>query len=160
MTSTLGVLLLALTCHQSTSAQPPKVGAPLTSASPIPQAPRHEGPFKWWDDDDTVKALNLSKRQRARIRSKFEAWVPGQRTKLDELHAADKALSELLEAPSFDVNAAARAIERLEEARWHMSRSRSLMLLDLLSELNLDQRKKLRELNVAASPGRGRQREP
>ena len=158
MTASLGLVVALTICPIGTDS-PPR-NASQAEARPAKDRPPREQPRKWWDDQATVKSLHLSGRQRARIRSRFESWVPGQRARAEELRAADQALSDLLDSASFDVNAIARAVERLEEIRWRLSRSRSLMLLELLSELNIDQRKQLRESNASASPGRERQKAP
>ena len=117
--------------------------APLAQAQ---EATKRAAPTRWWEDEATIKVLKLSKGQCARIKAKFDAWVPKQRSKVDELHEAERIFDEATAAPTIDHAAATKSLERLEDLKSQVSRSRNLMLLSLLMELTSEQRQTLKTL--------------
>jgi Spy/CpxP family protein refolding chaperone len=117
----------------------------LTTSSWVLAAPpgrRHS----WWRSEEVVKELGLTADQSARIDRIYQETRPELRQEFDELDRMEAKLSRLIESDTADETALARQIDRVETARAHANKTRSLMLWRMRQVLTVDQRSRLKAL--------------
>ena len=118
----------------------PKGDAPPSTRDARP-APRP--PFKWWAIDKYKQELKLTADQSAHIEKVFQASMEQLRADKDALDRAQATFSELMERPTVGELEFSRAVDRLELARYNVSKERTTMLVRIHSILTPDQRKGL-----------------
>ena len=109
-------------------------------------------PFKWWAVDTIKQELKLTPDQSARIEKVFQASVDRLRGDKDELDRAQATFSELMERPTATDMEFSRAVDRLELARYNVSKERTTMLVRIHSILTPDQRKGLEAIRKRNDP--------
>lgn len=124
------------------------VAALLLSAAPAlaqrpPDPPR---PFAWWKSEPFKKELGLTSEQSLHIDKIWETTRPELRQEWDELSALEAKLSRLIQNDA-DEAALTRQIDRVETARANASKTRSLMLVQMLKVLTPDQRTRFTTLH-------------
>ena len=141
-------------------AQPPapqgqdsRKGAAERAAKPAPRPP-----FKWWASDRYKQELQLSAEQSAEIEKIFQASMDRLRVDKDDFDRAQRDFSRLMERTSADDPEFQRAVDRLEMARYYVSKARTLMLVRIHSVLTPDQRKRLEAIRKRDDGDRNRQR--
>lgn len=105
-------------------------------------------PFRWWKDPDIAAKLKLTEGQRTQIDRQFESWLPDQRKLWLAVEKLSEDLDVLLQATVVDEASAAATMERLETAKYQMSRNRSQLLLRIYLILTREQRAILKTLSV------------
>ena len=105
--------------------------------------PDSRPPFKWWTVDKIRLELKLTSDQSARIERVFQASMERLRGDKDDLDRAQATFSELMEKPSAGELEFTRAVDRLELARYNVSKERTTMRVRIHSILTPDQRKGL-----------------
>lgn len=113
-------------------------GAAERGAKPAPRQP-----FKWWASDKYKQELKLSAEQAAEIEKIFQTSMERLRVDKDDFDSAQGNFSQLMERTSADDREFQRAVDRLEMARYYVSKERTLMLVRIHSVLTPDQRKGL-----------------
>lgn len=104
------------------------------------------GPHSWWRSDEVVKELGLTADQSARIDKIYEATRLELRQDFNELDRLEAKLSRLIEGDTMDEAALARQIDRVETARAHANKTRSMMLWRMRQVLTAEQRVRLKAL--------------
>jgi Spy/CpxP family protein refolding chaperone len=100
----------------------------------------------WWRSEEVVKELGLTAEQSARIDKIYQAARPELRQEFAELDRMEAKLSRLIESDTMDETILARQIDRVETARAHASKTRSLMLWRMRQVLTVDQRARLKAI--------------
>ena len=142
---------------QTPSAQghDPKKGSPADGSREARPAPRP--PFKWWAIDKYKQELKLTADQSADIEKIFQASMDRLRVDKEDLDRQQSNFQQLMEKPSVDDREFQRAVDRLEMARYYVSKERTLMLVRIHSVLTPDQRKGLEAIRKRNEGDRNRQ---
>ena len=101
--------------------------------------------FPWWRDAQFQKELNLTADQSTRIDALFQANMPGLRQGRDELDRQESELSRMITIGA-DEKQVTQQIDKVENIRASLNKSRTLMLLHMRQVLTPDQRVKLNKL--------------
>jgi len=117
-------------------------------------APR--APFKWWTIDKYKQELRLTAQQSAEIEKVFQASMDRLRGDKDDLDREQTTFSQLMEKPWVDDREFQRAVDRLEMARYYVSKERTLMLVRIHNILTPEQRKGLEAIRKRNDAERGR----
>jgi len=133
---------------------PDRRGAATPDANGVRPAPRE--PFKWWAIDKYKQELKLTADQAARIEKVFQSGMEQLRTDKDNFDRAQATFSELLEKPTAGEVEFSRAVDRLELARYTVSKERTTMLVRIHSILTPDQRKGLEAIRKRNDADRNR----
>lgn len=102
-------------------------------------------PFAWWKNEQFKKELGLTADQSTRIDKIWETTLPELRQEWDELSRLEDKFSRLIQLDA-DEAALARQIDRVETARSNASKTRSLMLVQMLKVMTPDQRSRFNTL--------------
>jgi Spy/CpxP family protein refolding chaperone len=132
--------------------QDARKGAADHDAKPEPRPP-----FKWWASDKYKQELKLNAEQSAEIEKIFQASMERLRVDKDDFDRAQSNFSQLMERTSADDREFQRAVDRLEMARYYVSRERTLMLVRIHSVLTPDQRKGLEAIRKRSDGDHNRQ---
>ena len=119
--------------------------------------PAPRPPFKWWVIDKYKQELKLTADQSAEIEKIFQASVERLRVRKDDFDHEQTNFSQLMERASVDDREFERAVDRLEMARYYVSKERTLMLVRIHSVLTPDQRKGLEAIRRRNDGDRNRQ---
>ncbi|MGE0449092.1 MAG: Spy/CpxP family protein refolding chaperone [Vicinamibacterales bacterium] len=103
--------------------------------------------FAWWKAEAFVKDLGLTADQSTRIGKIWETTRPELRQEWDELSQLEKKLSQMLQNDA-DEAVLSRQIDRVETARANASKTRTLMLVQMLKVLTPAQRTRFNELHA------------
>ena len=101
--------------------------------------------FPWWRDAQFQKDLSITADQSARIDALFQANMPGLRQGRDELDRQEAELSRLITLGA-DERQVTQQIDKVENIRAGLNKTRTLMLLHMRQVLTPDQRVKLNKL--------------
>ncbi len=124
------------------------------AASPVQaQAPRGGGPGKWWSSDKFKQELELTDEQSARIEKVYQAFVPQLRSSMEEIDREQARLSRLMAEANADEAEVVLAIDRVETARYTMSKARTMMLFRINRILAPEQRMKLEKIHQRTGAG-------
>lgn len=124
---------------------------------PPPQGPP-QGPFKWWQADETKAQLALTNDQSAKIEEVWQAAIPRLRAAGEDIDRYDKQLSKLLSANETTELDVIKGLNLVQVARNEWDRQRTLMLFRMQRVLTYDQRMKLKSLREKWEQERGRGR--
>ena len=102
--------------------------------------------WKWWVHDRAE--LGITDKQSADIDKIFEATIPGQRAKREELERLDEALAIMVKENKADVTTVAQQVEKVENTRAAYNKTRTVMLYQIHLVLTADQRAKLERLRA------------
>src|SRR6185295_5193312 len=102
--------------------------------------------FPWWRDPQFQRDLALTADQTARIENVFQPTITKLRAKKTELDAQEEELSRLI-AANADEAVVVRQVDKVEELRAHLNKTRTLMLLRMRQVLTPEQRVKLNKLH-------------
>ena len=100
--------------------------------------------WKWWLYDRAE--LGITDRQSAEIDKIFEATMPGQRAKREELERLETALATMTSENKADVSTVQAQVDRVENLRAEMNKTRTVMLYRINLILSPEQRVKVKEL--------------
>jgi Spy/CpxP family protein refolding chaperone len=114
-----------------------------SAPAPHDTRPAPRPPFKWWAIDKYKQELKLTADQTAHIETVFQASMEQLRADKDALDRAQATFSDLMERPTVTELEFSRAVDRLELARYNVSKERTTMLVRIHSILTPDQRKGL-----------------
>ena len=131
---------------------PKKAIAVKGDASPAPRPP-----FKWWAIDKYKQELKLTAEQSAEIEKVFQASMERLRSDKDDFDREQTNFTQLMGKASVDDREFQRAVDRLEMARYYVSKERTLMLVRIHSVLTPDQRKGLEAIRKRNDGDRNRQ---
>ena len=110
------------------------------NAAPREAKPAPRPPFKWWAVDRYKQDLKLTADQSAEIEKIFQASMDRLRVDKDEFDREQTNFTQLMEKASVDDREFQRAVDRLEMARYYVSKERTLMLVRIHSVLTPEQR--------------------
>jgi Spy/CpxP family protein refolding chaperone len=114
----------------------------------------------WWKSEQVTKELGLTADQSARIDKIFQSTLPELRQEMDELGRLEAKLSRLIDGDA-EESQLTRQIDRVETSRANLSKTRTLMLLQMRRVLTPDQRTRLTALQERRNAeGRHDQRSP
>jgi len=102
--------------------------------------------FPWWRDAQFQKDLSLSAEQSARIDTVFQSTITLLRQKKADLDQQEAELSRLI-AANADGAVVVRQVDKVEDIRANLNKSRTLMLLHMRQVLSPDQRVRLNKLH-------------
>ena len=119
-------------------AQPPRESH---GGGPAPGAPN------WWNSDPIKREMKLTDEQSARIEQVFQASLPQLRASKQELDRQEAVLSKLMAGSVADEAEVMLAIDRVETARYTMSKARTMMLFRINRLLTPEQRAKLEAIH-------------
>jgi Spy/CpxP family protein refolding chaperone len=102
-------------------------------------------PFAWWKNEQFKKELGLTADQATRIDKIWETTLPELRQEWDELSRLEDKFSRLIQLDA-DEAVLARQVDRVETARSNASKTRSLMLVQMLKVMTPDQRSRFNAL--------------
>ena len=100
--------------------------------------------WKWWLYDRAE--LGITDKQSGDIDRIFEATMPGQRAKREELERLEAELATLTSENKADVGTVAQHVDKVESLRGEISKTRTVMLYRINLLLSADQRVKLKAL--------------
>jgi len=103
-------------------------------------------PFAWWKSEPFRKELALTAEQSERIDKIWETTRLELRREWDEFSKLEAKLSRLIENDA-DEATLTRQIDRVEMARANASKTRSLMLVQMLKVLTPEQRTRFNALH-------------
>src|SRR5262249_27821175 len=86
-------------------------------------------PFRWWAIDKYKLELKLTAEQSQEIEKVFQASMERLRVDKEDLDREQTTFSQLMEKPWVDDREFQRAVDRLEMARYYVSKERTLMLV-------------------------------
>lgn len=101
--------------------------------------------FPWWRDAQFQRELSLTADQSARIDAIFQKMIPHLREKRAELDKQEEELSRMIGANA-DEPSVVRQVDKVEDIRSHLNKTRTLMLLRMRQVLSPDQRTRLNKL--------------
>jgi Spy/CpxP family protein refolding chaperone len=139
----------------ATPAHDPKMGSAAGEPSGARPAPRP--PFKWWAIDKYKQELRLTADQSTEIEKIFQASMDRLRVDKEDLDRQQSNFQQLMEKTSVDDREFQRVVDRLEMARYYVSKERTLMLVRIHSVLTPDQRKGLEAIRQRNDGDRNRQ---
>jgi Spy/CpxP family protein refolding chaperone len=140
---TLGMVAVVLgqTSGQGSSAAQPRPSDKIEQRHDTKASPRP--PFKWWAIDRYKQELKLTAEQSTEIEKVFQASMDRLRADKEDLDREQTAFSQLMERAWVDDREFQRAVDRLEMARYYVSKERTLMLVRIHNILTPEQRKGL-----------------
>ena len=100
--------------------------------------------WKWWLYDRAE--LGITDKQSAEIDKIFETTMPGQRAKREELERLEAALAVLTSETKADVATVQAHVDKVENLRAEMNKTRTVMLYRINLVLSPEQRAKVKEL--------------
>jgi len=136
----VGVVLGQASGQGSNTAQP-RPGDKIEQRHDTKASPRP--PFKWWAIDKYKQELKLTTEQSTEIEKVFQASMDRLRADKEDLDREQTTFSQLMERPWVDDREFQRAVDRLEMARYYVSKERTLMLVRIHNILTPEQRKGL-----------------
>jgi Spy/CpxP family protein refolding chaperone len=145
--------LLGQTSGQGSTAQP-RPGDKTEQRHDTKATPRP--PFKWWAIDKYKQELKLTAEQSAEIEKVFQASMDRLRVDKEDLDREQTGFSQLMEKPWVDDREFQRAVDRLEMARYYVSKERTLMLVRIHNILTPEQRKGLNAIRKRNDGDRNR----
>jgi Spy/CpxP family protein refolding chaperone len=113
--------------------------------------------FKWWNSDEYQRELGLTGEQSERLEEIFQNALPTLRAQKKALDAAENEFERLVERG--DDPSVMDQVDRVENARAELNKSRTMMLLKMRRTLTTDQWIKLGALQHAAEKERQKQGE-
>lgn len=111
------------------------------SKSSATHAPRP--PSRWWTIDKYKTELKLSAEQSAEIERIVQSAMARMKADKDDLDRAQSDFRLLMEQPNANQRELLKAADRLEMARYSISKERTTMLVRIHSVLSQDQRRGL-----------------
>ena len=148
-----GCALATVAAQAPTPAQAPQTRDPhVGEAKPAPRPS-----FKWWTIDKYKQQLKITADQAAEIEKIFQASMERLRADKDDFDREQNNFSQLMEKTSVDDREFQRAVDRLEMARYYVSKERTLMLVRIHSVLAPEQRKGLEAIRKQNDGDRNRQ---
>lgn len=134
----------------------PGMGGPGRTGGPPPQQPGQRGqagdnraglqlgpPGRWWDDKSMAKSLKLSNDQQTRMDTIFEQNRGTLLARFEAVQQAETQMEELSRSPAPDEAALFAQIDRVAQARAELEKANTHLLLQLRSEMDAGQIKKL-----------------
>lgn len=118
----------------------------LVALAALPVAAGQGQSSKWWQSDRIKRELGLTEDQSARIEQVFQATLPQLQASKKELDQLEGELSKLIKQNQVEEAEVSRLIDRVEAARSHLSKLRTLMLFRMHRVLTAEQRQQLREM--------------
>jgi Spy/CpxP family protein refolding chaperone len=97
-------------------------------------------PSNWWKTPKYMQELKLTSEQSTQIEQIVQASMARLRGDKDDLDRAQSEFRQLMEQPSTPQRELIKAADRLEMARFSISRERTTMLVRIHSVLTPDQR--------------------
>ena len=126
-------------------------GAQDKSASHAPRPPSN-----WWKTERYIQELRLTPEQSAEISEIVQTSVARLKADKEDLDRAQSDFRALMERPSVSQRELLKAAERLEMARYSISKERTTMLVRIHSLLTPDQRRGLDAIAKRHEAERGR----
>jgi len=115
---------------------------PPAGQQPSTQTPPRRG---WWRDEHYQKHLALTADQVTRLEAIFQAALPDLRKGRDELDRQEAELSRLIEMNA-DETVVTHQVDKVEQIRSHLNKTRTLVLLHHRQLLTPEQRVKLKAM--------------
>lgn len=99
---------------------------------------------KWWLDQKARAELAINDEQSAKIDAVFESTMPLQRERWREFEKLEKELDALIKDGAVDATVIAQKVERVENLRAELNKTRTIMFYRMHSLLTPDQRVKFK----------------
>ncbi len=114
--------------------------------------------WKWWLYDR--QELGINDQQSASINAIFESTLPKLRETRQELDRAEEEMARIIKEHKADLTVVSGQLDRLETARSHHNKTRTLMLYRMHLLLSAEQRTKLAALRARRDADRRDRRHP
>jgi Spy/CpxP family protein refolding chaperone len=133
----------AVDCGQDRGGQNPPVKGASDRGGPD-RGPGNDHPrFKWWEDPKARAELGITDRQAAQIKEIFEPTMTQLKAQRTELDKREATLSQTIKDDRSDVTMVAQQVDRVENLRAEMQKTRVVMLFRIRRVLSAEQRKRL-----------------
>ena len=119
----------------------------------LAQQPRRGEPGKWWTADRFKQELALTGEQSARLEKVYQDFLPQLRSSMEDLDREQASLSRLMADAGAAEADVVLAIDRVETARYTMSKARTMMLFRMSRILTPEQRAKLEGMRKRSGDG-------
>jgi Spy/CpxP family protein refolding chaperone len=165
---TVWLLALVVTCTPAFAAGASEAAAKLSETDKTVQGSKNDGKdkpqpaaatrppddrWKWWLYDRAE--LGITDQQAKAINDIFESTIPGLRAARQELVRAEEELSHTIKEHTADIAVVSLQLDRVESARSHHNKIRTLMLYRIHALLTPEQRVKLEALRARQAEARG-----
>jgi TonB family protein len=107
----------------------------------------------WWRDSEVVRDLRLSDDQIRQIEQSFQSRRPELNNLAVELQRQESVLQSIIESPRLDERKAAAQIDQVVNARARLEREKTMLALDIRRTVDLEQWRKLQEIQRAQPSG-------
>jgi Spy/CpxP family protein refolding chaperone len=118
----------------------------LATAVPAVAQGLPRGPGRWWVSEKYKLELKLTEEQSAKIEQIFQTSMERLRTEKADLDSAQDAFRQVIAKPDADELEYMRAVDRVEMARYTISKERTLMLVRIHRVLTPEQRMRLQAM--------------
>lgn len=119
----------------------------VATAVPAEAQDLPRGPGKWWTSDKYRLELKLTDEQSAQIEQIFQTSMDRMRAEKADLDRAQEAFRQVLAKIDADELEYTRAVDRIEMARYTISKERTLMLVRIHKILTPEQRTRLQAMH-------------
>jgi Spy/CpxP family protein refolding chaperone len=106
-------------------------------------APGDKRPPKWWVDEQSRAELGITSQQSAEIEQIFSATLPKLRGGRHELEQLEATLAQTIKDSVADPAVVRQQVEKVENLRAELNKTRTLMLYQMHRVLTAEQRQKL-----------------
>jgi Spy/CpxP family protein refolding chaperone len=130
----------------------------VATAVPVEAQGLPRGPGKWWTSDTHKGELKLTEEQSTQIEQIFQASMERMRSEKADLDRAQDAFRQVLVKTDADELEYMRAVDRVEMARFTISKERTLMLVRIHKVLTPEQRTRLQAMHKRDGGNRNRAR--
>ena len=123
--------------------------APQESKARGHQDDRRQSPrrVKWWMHAKERAELGITDEQSAKIEAIWQATLPSQRERWREFERLEDELNRLVKEARVDATVIAQKVERVENLRAELNKTRIIMFYRMHAELTPEQRAKLKALD-------------
>ena len=145
MRKRFAIILVALCTMGSLTLAPDTAAASQGPAGAKPDGSEHSPrpPSRWWTNERYRQELKLTADQTAQIERIVQDSMSRLKGDKEDLERAQADFRQAMERANVPERELLKAAERLEMARYSISKERTTMLVRIHSVLNADQRKKL-----------------
>lgn len=151
---TFAFVCCALTASLVQAQPAPASQQPQQSKSAEPRTPRP--PSRWWALEKYQRELKLAPEQSEEIENIVRTSMARLKGDKEDLDRAQSDFRGLMEQPSVSERELLKAAERLEMARFSISKERTSMLVRIHSVLTPEQRRGLQAISMRSDGERNR----
>jgi Spy/CpxP family protein refolding chaperone len=143
-----------VTCEREQTARPQRIGQ-SPAGSHKGDKPGEQGGGqrpKWWVDPKLRADLGVTDQQSAAVEAVWQKTLPLLRDARERLDKLEDALSEMTQRDGSDETAVLAQIERVENTRAELNKTRTMMIYRMNKLLTVDQRAKVKAMYERRDP--------